>query len=138
MRLRELLGLRRGQALGHGERRSSARAAGALRALTLGVGNDDGVALDAAVFAGDGLVGRVVRLSARHLARAAGGRTRRAALASSFRGPAAGPCVVGTGWDTCQLKYVPNLEDLKPADVLLTAGTDGIFPPGVPVGVVTV
>jgi rod shape-determining protein MreC len=135
-RLRELLGLRQVQALELKAARIIGGGGAALRSLTLGVGSEDGVTLDAAVFTGDGLVGRVVKVSrstslVQLLADASSGvgvlvqRTRRRAV------------VVGTGSDSCQLEYVPNLEDLRPGDVLLTSGSDGIYPPGLPVGVVT-
>jgi rod shape-determining protein MreC len=45
---------------------------------------------------------------------------------------------VGTGdADSLQLPYVPVTADVKVGDVLLTSGIGGVFPAGVPVGVIT-
>jgi rod shape-determining protein MreC len=45
---------------------------------------------------------------------------------------------VGTGdADTLQLPYVPVTADVKVGDVLVTSGIGGVFPAGVPVGVIT-
>ncbi|MCS7214675.1 MAG: rod shape-determining protein MreC [Thermodesulfovibrio sp.] len=44
--------------------------------------------------------------------------------------------VTGTGTNLCILKYMPLEEDINVGDVLITSGTDGIFPEGLKVGVV--
>jgi rod shape-determining protein MreC len=45
---------------------------------------------------------------------------------------------VGTGdAETLQLPYVPVTADVKAGDVLVTSGIGGVFPAGVPVGVIT-
>lgn len=45
--------------------------------------------------------------------------------------------VSGTGSDYCLLKYVPPEESVEVGEVVITSGFDGIFPEGVPVGVVS-
>ena len=45
--------------------------------------------------------------------------------------------VSGAGYDYCLLKYVPPEENVVKGDVVITSGFDGIFPEGLPVGVVS-
>ncbi len=45
--------------------------------------------------------------------------------------------VSGTGYDYCLLKYVPPEENVVNGEVVITSGFDGIFPEGLPVGVVS-
>lgn len=42
----------------------------------------------------------------------------------------------GNGTSLCSLKYIPLEEEVIIGDRLITSGTDGIFPEGIPVGVV--
>ncbi len=42
----------------------------------------------------------------------------------------------GTGFSTLKLKYVKKNEDVEIGDTLITSGKDGIFPRGIPVGIV--
>ncbi|MBW1975332.1 MAG: rod shape-determining protein MreC [Deltaproteobacteria bacterium] len=44
--------------------------------------------------------------------------------------------LAGKNLDSCKLKYVRNDMDVRPGDLLITSGKDGIFPPGLRVGVV--
>jgi len=46
--------------------------------------------------------------------------------------------VVGKDFQSCALKYVRNDADIKPGDLLITSGKDGIFPEGLKVGIVKV
>jgi len=134
-RLRRLLGLRSGFNFETAAGRVVAGGTESSRMLTVDLGRGDGVAADAAVLAGAGLVGRVIRVAPGTAlvqllsdASSAAGvviqRTRFQAV------------LVGTGSDKCELRHVPNLEDVRPGDVLITAGNDGIYPAGLPAGVV--
>ena len=42
----------------------------------------------------------------------------------------------GTGQNTLKLKYVVKNDDIEIGDKLATSGKDGIFPKGIPVGIV--
>ena len=42
----------------------------------------------------------------------------------------------GTGYDNSILKYISPEETVEKGEVIITSGLDGIFPPGLPVGVV--
>lgn len=44
--------------------------------------------------------------------------------------------VSGTGYESCSLKYIPPEENVEKGEVVISSGLDGIFPPGLPVGVV--
>lgn len=84
----------------------------------------------------DGLVGRVVEVSGRYgkvqlvLDRAAGvgvmvERTRRQGV------------VRGKGSNRLALRFIPLQSDLRIGDRIVTAGIDGVYPRGIPVGEVT-
>ncbi len=45
--------------------------------------------------------------------------------------------VSGTGYSHCILKYVPPEETVEKGEVVVTSGFDGIFPAGLPVGVIS-
>ncbi len=42
----------------------------------------------------------------------------------------------GGGFGPCKLKYVSMEEDVKAGDMVVTSGIDGIFPEGIPVGII--
>jgi len=104
--------------------------------LFIDAGSVDGVSRNMPVVASKGLVGRVVR-AGRHrswvetlsLAGAA------VAVADGMEGT---PClVVGTGGTTLQVEYLPRRAPMALGAILLTTGTDGVYPPGIPVARVT-
>jgi rod shape-determining protein MreC len=43
----------------------------------------------------------------------------------------------GTGSGVCGLKYIPKTETVKEGDVVISSGLSGVFPKGLPLGVVT-
>jgi rod shape-determining protein MreC len=43
----------------------------------------------------------------------------------------------GTGFRTCQLKYIPYEEELKQSAVIVTSGLDTLFPEGIPLGYIS-
>lgn len=43
----------------------------------------------------------------------------------------------GTGFRTCQLKYIPYDEELKQGAVIVTSGLDSLFPAGIPLGYIS-
>ncbi len=43
----------------------------------------------------------------------------------------------GTGFRSCQLKFIPYDEELKTGDVVVTSGLDTFFPPGIPLGYIS-
>jgi rod shape-determining protein MreC len=45
--------------------------------------------------------------------------------------------VRGDGTGTLVLDYVPHQADVRPGDRVLTAGIDGVYPRGIPIGAVS-
>jgi rod shape-determining protein MreC len=105
---------------------------GRFNAIVLDRGSQHGVEVNDPVVSPDGLVGRVV-LTTREMAKvqlvndvncsvgAVLERTRR-------QGVMRGDGVSGN------MDYVPNLTDVQKGDLITTAGIDGVFPKGIPIG----
>ncbi|MDE2229492.1 MAG: rod shape-determining protein MreC [Alphaproteobacteria bacterium] len=106
-----------------------------LRNVLVDVGRRDGVARGQPAMTGDGLVGRVIEL---------GDRTARILLLTDINSHI--PVVVegtheramldGDNSDQPRLVYVQPKTPVKPGDRIVTSGSGGVFPPGLPVGVV--
>jgi rod shape-determining protein MreC len=99
-------------------------------------GASDGLQLDGVVLARGGLLGRVIAL---------GPRTARVQLLSDSTAAVgvllthasrAGRAAVakGDGQGGVSVEYVPTIEPVEPNDVLVSSGTDGLYPGGLPVG----
>jgi rod shape-determining protein MreC len=109
-------------------------ATGLAHTLTISRGTRDGIVKGAAVLAPEGVVGQVF-LASRDAARvllisddnsgvdAIVQRTRARGILQGAEG-------------ACGLKYVKRSDDVQPGDMVLTSGLDGIFPKGLPIGVV--
>jgi rod shape-determining protein MreC len=108
-----------------------------LRTLILYAG-DTPARLNQPVLSANGLVGRVMTVAGPYAkvqlvtdrAASVGAmivRTRRQGI---VRGS-------GRGSGTLELDFVPRQADVRPGDVVLTAGIDGVYPRGIPVGTVT-
>ena len=108
-----------------------------LQLVTIDRGSDDGVRRMMPVVTADGVLGRihtlgsrsadVLVLSDRNSSIAA--RVERSRARANVRGQGApGPC---------RLEYALRSDDLIEGDELVTSGTDGVFPRGLPVGQVT-
>jgi rod shape-determining protein MreC len=108
-----------------------------LQLLTVDRGSDDGVAKGMPVVVAEGVVGRVV---------AAAGPSadvlvltdRNSSVAVRVDRTRARANVRGLGKpDAAKLEYALRTEDMIEGDALVTSGTDGVFPRGIPVGKVT-
>jgi len=105
------------------------------RAALINVGEAKGVRKDQAVMTGDGLVGRVLH---------AGARSARVLLLTDInaRTPvlvgeqAVRAILVGDNTDNPKLRFVDGDDALAPGALIVTSGHGGVFPPGLPVGVV--
>jgi len=104
--------------------------------LIIDAGSGDGARWSMPVIAAGGLVGRIIQV----------GRGRswvetitRAGVAVAVAGGAGSiPCLaVGTGGPTLQVEYVPRRAAMARDVLLKTTGTDGVYPPGIPVARVT-
>jgi rod shape-determining protein MreC len=108
-----------------------------LQLVTLDRGTDDGVARMMPVVVGNGVVGRVHAVT---------GATadvllltdRNSSIAVRVERSRARANVRGTGAPgTCRLEYALRSDDMTEGDALVTSGTDGVFPRGLPVGKVS-
>jgi rod shape-determining protein MreC len=139
-RLRELLELRRVLPLDTLPAQVVARAGVPwFSSLTIDRGEWDGVALDAPILSPTGVVGRVFAIGP-HAARvqvlldregAAGVLVERSRVQGVVAGQEAGP---SSGGGDLLLKYVPERADVVVGDLVVTSGTDGIYPKGLVVG----
>ncbi len=98
-------------------------------------GQEDGLRPDMAVVNSQGLVGRIRSVSS--------GTAKVQLITDSASGVAVlvqrsrvQGVLVGRGDAVLELRYVSTLDDVQPSDLLLTSGLDGIYPAGLPVGVV--
>jgi rod shape-determining protein MreC len=108
-----------------------------LQLLTIDRGSDDGIEKMMPVVVAEGVVGRVHSVS---------GRTadvlvltdRNSSIAVRVDRTRARANVRGLGKpDAARLEYALRIEDMIEGDALVTSGTDGVFPRGMPVGKVT-
>jgi rod shape-determining protein MreC len=108
-----------------------------LQLLTIDRGSDHGIARMMPVVVADGVVGRVHAV--------AGGTAdvlvltdRNSSVAARVERTRARANVRGLGKpDAARLDFALRTEDMIEGDALVTSGTDGVFPRGVPVGKVT-
>jgi rod shape-determining protein MreC len=106
-----------------------------LHTITINKGRDDGLRGDMAVISPQGVVGRVLDPVAPHAARVQLLVSRNAGAGVMIERSRAGGVIVGGGQNTpLELEYVSSLADVKVGDTVVTAGTDGIYPKGFPIG----
>lgn len=106
-----------------------------LRTLLLRVGAA-GARLDQVVLTEDGVVGRVIETSGAW-AKVQLVTDRAAALGAYLEGARRQGIAHGTAPDELELENIPRQVAVEVGDRVLTAGIDGVFPRGLPVGVVT-
>jgi rod shape-determining protein MreC len=110
-----------------------------LRTLVLYAGGEP-AQVNQPVLSPEGLVGRVVSVAGPYAkvqlitdrAASVGGmvlRTRRQGVVRGVRGG-------GRGSGVLELDYVPLQADVRPGDRVVTAGIDGVYPRGIPIGTV--
>lgn len=106
-----------------------------LLTITIGRGAADGVQKDMAVIAPAGIVGRIIGAPAAHAARVQLLIDRNAAAGAFIERTHAGGMVVGADKDPpLIMDLVSNLADVKPGDVVVASGVDGIYPKGFIIG----
>jgi len=107
-----------------------------LLSVRISSGEKDGVFRGMSVLTPDGIVGQVIRATGGYadVALVTDPQSRVAVRVqrSRARGTAA-----GTGAGPLKLENMLRTEDVEDGDLIITAGTDGIYPPGVVVGRVT-
>jgi rod shape-determining protein MreC len=105
--------------------------------LTVDRGSEDGVARMMPVVVGEGVVGRVHQVTA-HSADVLVVTDSNSSVAVRVDRTRARGNVRGLGKpDLCKLEYALRTEEVMEGDALVTSGTDGVFPRGLPVGKAT-
>ena len=105
------------------------------RTLTIDRGSQDGLRGDLAVIAPAGVVGRVVGQPGARAAKVQLLIDRNAAAGVTIERTGAGGVVMGSDdVSSLRLEYVSNLVDVQAGDVVVTSGTDGIYPKGFVIG----
>jgi rod shape-determining protein MreC len=105
-----------------------------LQLVTIDKGSDDGVSRGLPVVVADGVVGRI-HATASHTADVLLAIDRNSSIAVRVERTRARANVRGQGrTDQCRLDYALRSEDVIEGDLLVTSGTDAVFPPGLPVG----
>jgi rod shape-determining protein MreC len=105
------------------------------RTVTIDKGSGDGLAADMAVISPAGVVGRVILASTR-AAKVQLLVDRNAAAGAVVERSRAQGVVVGVGAEELRMDYVPGTADVKPGDLVVTSGIDGIYPKGFVIGTV--
>jgi rod shape-determining protein MreC len=134
--LRGLLKLAPGPAASFVTARVIANSGGAyVRSLLVRAGSEDGVARGQAAITGEGLVGRVAGV---------GSQAARVLLITDLNsripviveGAQQRALMTGDNSDRPSLRYIDAVSGIKIGDRVVTSGEGGVFPPGLPVGVI--
>jgi len=103
--------------------------------ITIGRGSQDGVQKDMAVIAPAGIVGRIIGNPAAHASRVQLIIDRNAGAGAFTERTHSGGMVAGADKDPpLIMDLVSNLADVKPGDVVVASGVDGIYPKGFVIG----
>jgi rod shape-determining protein MreC len=110
--------------------------AGRFKSIIIDRGSDDGVQVNDAVVNANGLIGRVV-LTTRDLAKVQLVTDGNASVGALIERTRRQGVVRGDGSNAATMQDIPTLADVQPGDRVLTAGIDGIYPKGIPIGSIT-
>ena len=108
---------------------------GRFKSIIIDRGSEAGVQLNDAVVNANGLIGRVV-LTTKDLAKVQLVTDTNASVGSLLERTRRQGVVRGDGSGMLAMYDVPSLADVQPGDTVLTAGIDGIYPKGIPIGTV--
>lgn len=110
-------------------------AAGWSRTIIVNKGFRDGVKTDMPVVGDEGVVGYVLDVSERY-ARVLLLTDRDSAVDALVQRNRVRGILGGLDTETCELRYVRSNLDVRPGDLVVTSGKDGIFPEGLRLGIV--
>lgn len=105
------------------------------RSIRINRGESSGIRKDMAVINSEGVVGRILRTT-EDTADVVTVLDLLSAVDAIVERTRARGIVEGMTDESCQLKYTLRTDDVVPGDILISSGLGGIFPKGVPVGVV--
>ncbi|MGH9457860.1 MAG: rod shape-determining protein MreC [Thermoanaerobaculia bacterium] len=106
---------------------------GRFKSAILDRGSEHGVEVNDVIVHPGGLVGRVV-LTTRDLSKVQLVIDKASAVGVLVERTRRQAVVSGGDGGLLEVRYIPNLTDIVAGDRLMTAGTDGVFPKGIPVG----
>ena len=109
---------------------------GRFKSIVIDRGSSAGIDVDDAVVNANGLIGRVV-LTTKDMAKVQLVTDNNCSVGVLIERTRRQGVLRGDGADGAQLYDIPSLADVRPGDSVLTAGIDGIYPKGIPVGVIT-
>lgn len=107
-----------------------------LHTVVIDKGERDGIKKDMAVITTKGLVGKIYSVRD-NFSEVLLLRDPNFSVAVRLQNSRTEGILSGTGYGYAILKYIPPEEDVRIGDVLITSGLDGIFPQGLPVGLVS-
>ncbi len=135
-RLRELLRLAPDPAVSFVSTRVIANSGGSfVRSVLVDAGKSDGLVRGQAAMTGAGLVGRVTEVGDR-AARVLLLTDLNSRIPVAFDGSRERAVLAGDNSDRPRLVYLPEASVVKIGDRIISSGNGGIFPPGLPIGVV--
>lgn len=105
------------------------------RTVTIDKGTSDGLKTDMAVISPAGVVGRVI-LPSRRASKVQLLIDRNAAAGALIERTRVQGVVEGFGDGSLRMEYVPATSDVKPGDLVVTSGIDGIYPKGFVIGTI--
>ena len=105
------------------------------RTVTIDKGTGEGLKTDMAVISPAGVVGRVILPSGR-AAKVQLLIDRNAAAGALIERTRVQGVVEGFGDGSLRMEYVPGTADVKPGDLVVTSGIDGIYPRGFVIGTI--
>ena len=107
-----------------------------VRTVMINVGAEEGLARGQAAITGEGLVGRLTEVGSR-AARILLITDLNSRIPVTVDGSHSNAVLAGDNSDRPRLVYLATPDAVKVGDRIVTSGEGGIFPPGLPVGVVT-
>src|SRR5687768_12802828 len=108
--------------------------AGRFKSIIIDRGAEDGVQVNDVIANANGLIGRVV-LTTNDLAKVQLVTDNNCAVGALVERTRRQGVVRGNGTNAIHMFDIPSLADVQAGDRVLTAGIDGIYPKGIPVGV---
>src|SRR5687767_11145627 len=106
---------------------------GRFKAVIIDSGSGDGVEVNDAIVNANGLIGRVI-LTTNDLAKVQLVTDNNSAIGALIERTRRQGVIRGDGTAVVEMHDIPTLSDVKPGDRVLTAGIDGIYPKGIPIG----
>lgn len=109
--------------------------AGRFKSIVIDRGSADGIEVNDIVANANGLIGRVV-LTTKDLAKIQLITDNNCSIGSLVERTRRQGVVRGNGSSIVQMFDIPSLADVQPGDRVLTAGIDGVYPKGIPIGTI--